>query len=141
MTSLVIGWGNTLRRDDGVGVLIAEEVESCGRDDVRTIAVPQLTPELAADIAAADRVIFVDAGATGEEVELIPLAAGRDGLHITHHATPDGLLTLAATLYEANPEAWLFTIPAHDLHHGEGLSEATRVAAWEAVDAIEDLLP
>ena len=46
---LVIGYGNTLRGDDGVGVLVADALEGWNQA-VRTLSVQQLTPELAADI-------------------------------------------------------------------------------------------
>ena len=52
---LVIGYGNTLRRDDAVGCLIADEVACWQRPGVRSMSVAQLTPELAAELAAARR--------------------------------------------------------------------------------------
>jgi Ni,Fe-hydrogenase maturation factor len=63
---LVIGYGNTLRRDDGVGVRVAEAVAADPRfAHVRVLAVHQLTPELALDIGSASLVIFVDADVRG----------------------------------------------------------------------------
>jgi Ni,Fe-hydrogenase maturation factor len=57
---LVIGIGNPLRGDDGVGRWLAQRA---GRwlapAQLRTVQ--QLTPELAADIALASRVLFIDA--------------------------------------------------------------------------------
>lgn len=76
LTTLIIGYGNTLRGDDGVGYRIAEifEQEEDGleshyseesRHTVRSHPCHQLTPDLAAELAQADRVIFVDAIAPG----------------------------------------------------------------------------
>jgi hydrogenase maturation protease len=45
---LLIGYGNTLRNDDGVGVRIAEIIAEENRPHVQVIATHQLTPELAA---------------------------------------------------------------------------------------------
>ena len=58
---LLIGWGNGLRQDDGVGLLIAERVEGWSRPRLEVLAIPQLTPELASRLAEAARVLFVDA--------------------------------------------------------------------------------
>jgi hydrogenase maturation protease len=44
---LVLGYGNTLRRDDAVGPLAAEAVAGWGRPGVLALALPQLLPELA----------------------------------------------------------------------------------------------
>ncbi|MFI5043071.1 MAG: hydrogenase maturation protease, partial [Acidimicrobiales bacterium] len=61
---LVIGYGNTLRSDDGVGwhaaALLAEDPRLAG---VEVLAVHQLTPELALDMSRATLVILIDAGA------------------------------------------------------------------------------
>lgn len=57
---LVIGIGNPLRSDDGVGWWLARRAERwLPASQLR--AVQQLTPELAADVAAAARVLFIDA--------------------------------------------------------------------------------
>jgi Ni,Fe-hydrogenase maturation factor len=84
---LVIGYGNTLRRDDGVGVRAAELIAADPRlAHARVLAVHQLTPELALDIGAVSLVIFVDADARGlpgaiEVHELVATgSAARSGL-------------------------------------------------------------
>lgn len=63
---LIVGYGNTLRRDDGVGVRAAELMGSDPRfAGIEVLTVYQLTPELALDIAAASLVVFVDADVRG----------------------------------------------------------------------------
>jgi Ni,Fe-hydrogenase maturation factor len=57
---LVIGIGNPLRGDDGVGWWLAERAETL-KPTPRVLRVQQLTPELAAELAAARRVLFIDA--------------------------------------------------------------------------------
>lgn len=57
---IVIGYGNTLRSDDGAGQKVAEILASWHLPQVRSISVHQLTPELAAPIAEAELAIFVD---------------------------------------------------------------------------------
>src|SRR5690242_16044076 len=83
---LIIGYGNTLRRDDGVGPRVAEAVESMALPGVRALPCPMLTPELADPIARAQRVIFVDAAVDApREVQLRELAPA-DSSQIMAHA-------------------------------------------------------
>jgi hydrogenase maturation protease len=128
-TILVIGYGNTLRNDDGVGQHIAREVAAQGWPGVRSIAVTQLTPELAADAAQAQLVIFVDAveGAVAQGVQAMDISAqAATGAvtqsAMTHHATPQGLLAMAQALYGACPRAMLVSVPGVNFELGEGLS-------------------
>ena len=58
---LVIGYGNTLRGDDGVGPRVAEAVEKLNLPGVRTLVCQQLSPEHADPISRVRKVVFVDA--------------------------------------------------------------------------------
>ncbi|MCL4804536.1 MAG: hydrogenase maturation protease, partial [Anaerolineae bacterium] len=68
---LVIGYGNPLRGDDGVGWRVVEALEE-SLSASSLIAVHQLTPELAGTISEVGQVVFVDAtaGNSPGEVEL-----------------------------------------------------------------------
>jgi hydrogenase maturation protease len=139
---LVIGYGNTLRTDDGVGRRVAMAVSSWQRPDVESIAVHQLTPELAEPLATAELAIFVDARLTdgGEAVEVRPLepSGGRGGLG--HASDPRALLAVARAIYGRSPRGWLVTVPAADLSLGEGLSPAAGRGAEEALGQIAALI-
>jgi len=120
---LVIGYGNTLRRDDGVGPKVAEAVAALALPGVRALACPLLTPELAEPIARADTVIFVDAAVDApREVRMRRLAPAASSQIMAHAASPATLLALARDVFGHAPEAWLLTIPAKDLGIGEQLS-------------------
>ncbi len=135
---LVIGYGNPLRGDDGVGIaavgMLAGRVE-CGTAgacaQVRYTAVHQLTPELAADIAQAGLVIFIDAACDNVQGEITrrkvhPVRSSPETF--SHHLTPEILLTYSERLYGACPEAILFSVGGASFKHGEGLSEPVRAA-------------
>ena len=62
MATLVIVCGSTIRGDDGAGFRVADVVERKNLLGVNVIRVHQLTPELADDIAGAERTVIVDAG-------------------------------------------------------------------------------
>jgi hydrogenase maturation protease len=120
---LVIGYGNELRRDDGVGPRVAREVASWGVAGVVTTAVHQLTPELADAVGQAAAVLFVDATADGGTAGVFvqpvrPAAATQLG----HVCGPQALLALAETLSGRRPQAWLLTVVGRDFGFGEGLS-------------------
>ncbi|MFM7313194.1 MAG: hypothetical protein ACKO0M_08520 [Cyanobium sp.] len=81
--ALVIGIGNRLRGDDGVGFWLAERAEGL-QLPVKVKAVHQLTPELVDDLAGAARVLFIDAWIVGGRLaERTPAAADVPG---TAHA-------------------------------------------------------
>ncbi len=58
---LVIGYGNELRGDDGIGPHVVSELAALELPGVLTRIVHQLLPELAAELADTCLVIFVDA--------------------------------------------------------------------------------
>lgn len=63
--TVVLGWGNTARGDDGLGPLLAAHVEAMALPDVTVVEDWQLQIEHALDIAGADLVLFVDAARDG----------------------------------------------------------------------------
>ena len=121
-SALVIGIGNSLRQDDGLGLLVASQASGA-----LVRLVHQLTPELAAELVGIDRVLFVDAWGvspwTTPHPCLLPLEA--DGTSaMTHQLQPAQVLALCAALYQHRPRAALLLLPAHALGHGTGLSAA-----------------
>lgn len=133
---LVIGIGNRLRSDDGVGPRLAEEVEAWGLSGVESMAVQQLSPELAPRLAVCARVLFIDAwmvdrvgAAAAAALLLEPLVAqeitAAPPLRFSHHSSPQALLQLADGLYGRRPAAWWLRVPVHGLELGEQLSPAT----------------
>src|ERR1039458_9151480 len=120
---LVIGYGNTLRRDDGAGPKVADAVAALALPGVRSLACPLLTPELADPISRARVAIFVDAAVDApREVQLRMLAPADTSQIMAHAASPATLLALARDVFGHAPEAWWLTIPAEDLGIGEELS-------------------
>ncbi|MGC8640393.1 MAG: hydrogenase maturation protease [Isosphaeraceae bacterium] len=140
---LVIGFGNTLRRDDALGCLIAREVEAWRRQGVQALSVAQLTPELALTIADAQAVYFVDArgGPTCSEVqveELEPLESATPSM--VHASSPRFLLGLCRAAWGRCPPSWLVSVPAVDFEIGEGLSAVAELGMQQALDTIDWLI-
>lgn len=137
---LVIGYGNTLRGDDGVGPRVAEAVGSMGLPGVRTLICQQLSPEHADPISQADVVIFVDAAVDApDEVQLRQLEPNESSQLMAHAADPRTLLALARDVFGHCPRAWWLTIPAVNLEFSETLSSGTQRGLKEAVEKIQTL--
>jgi hydrogenase maturation protease len=144
MTVLVIGYGNTLRGDDRVGYQVAETVSEWQLPQVRSIAVHQLLPELAADIAEVEIVVFVDAIVTQDptqtNITITPIFAGGDENFSTHIITPQLLLGITQKLYGATPVAYILTIPAIDFTLGANLSSIACRGKDLALDYLKSAL-
>jgi hydrogenase maturation protease len=142
MKTLVIGYGNSLRGDDGVGPLVAEQVAAWSLPDVRSLSVHQLTPELAAEIAQAEVVYFVDACVGRSQASIEPIEPVEVTSRIDHLWSPSVLLHLAQTLYDADPAAYQILIPAIQFDYGETLSEIARDGAdWAIAKLASELRP
>lgn len=145
-SKLVIGYGNDLRRDDGAGRRVADEIASLRLPGVAVVSAHQLTPELAEALSDATVAVFVDARLPdGEDdvdvrVERIASGASPPPNAIGHFGDPRQLLPLTRTLYGRAPEAWWVTIPAKDLGFGEFLSESASRGVETAVRETRRLL-
>jgi hydrogenase maturation protease len=134
---LVIGYGNTTRRDDGAGWYIAQHLMA-HHAPLEAIATHQLTPELADTISHAGFVIFIDACAAMPAGRvLIDSVHGVDDASLVHQMTPAGLLTLAQALYGQSPDALLVTINGRDFGYGEGLSDEVEAACHQVIGWLE----
>nr|MDQ2730551.1 hydrogenase maturation protease [Armatimonadota bacterium] len=64
--ALVIGYGNPLRRDDGLGPMAAQRLAALADPlRVQVLTPYQLSPELAEPISQARFVLFIDASEEG----------------------------------------------------------------------------
>jgi hydrogenase maturation protease len=137
---LVIGYGNTLRSDDGVGPRVAAEVEKLRLPGVLTLSCPQLTPELADPLSQAAAAVFVDASVDQRgPVRMSRLDPSESSQILAHAADPRVLLALARDAFGRAPEAWMVTIPARELGFGERLSRTARLGLTGGVRAVRAL--
>jgi hydrogenase maturation protease len=139
--ALLIGYGNPLRRDDGLGPHIAAVIQELGLPKVRTRIVHQLAPEMAEELSTASRAVFVDASieSTANGVTVKPLEPG-GAIGVSHAFDPQLLLCLAQTLFGHAPRAWLIQVAGDDFGAGEGLSAAASRRSERAVQITRNLL-
>ena len=149
MTILLIAYGNSMRRDDGAGLALANIIEQIWRSQdvtVRRLSIHQLTPELAADMAEPDisAVVFVDACVADDPDQALiptirPLSQAVDmSPTIGHHLSPELLMVYSAKLYDKTPPCWMITIPGVDFGVGDALSEPVKQALAGSEALIED---
>jgi hydrogenase maturation protease len=135
---LIVAYGNSLRRDDGGGLILAEKMELQLRGRglaVECVGVHQLTPELSEDIAdeRVSTVVFVDTrvatpGEGPAAVEVSSVGQAESSVPVGHHLDASVLMLYVRLLYKREMPAWLVTVPGYDFSHGEGLSAPTREA-------------
>jgi len=141
---LVIGYGNPLRGDDGVGCVIAEELAKRISDPdskIQVVACHQLNPELAEPIAETRAVIFIDASVELEpgEVRVTTLAPDRfSPAAFAHSMKPSALLATASELFGQAPPAKTVGIGAASFDTGMNLTPQVRRAVSSAITAVEN---
>jgi hydrogenase maturation protease len=152
---LIIGFGNTLRRDDGAGAVAARllgDDPRLVREEVEVLERYQLLPEMSLDIAESTLVVFVDADMRGlpGSIEIHPIdpetaartdadARAEPGAS-SHHVGGGELVALAAQLTGARPEAVAIGIGIADIEMGEGLSPVVEAAMPRVVEIVVDLV-
>lgn len=141
--ALLLACGNCLRQDDGVGLRIAEAMEPVfPASRLRIVAAQQFTPEMAADLAATDLVIFVDACASeaAGAIRVVQVVAKSESVE-THRLDPPGLMAIAETLCGHAPaRAFMVTVGASSFGYGEDLSGPLRQAVPQAVRLVTHLV-
>ena len=128
---LVYGYGNPGRQDDGLGVLLVEELaawaQSAGRPWLVFDTNYQLNAEDALAAAGREIVIFVDA--CGDQAEDFRLAALRPAASVsfsTHAMSPESVIAFARELYGANPAAYLLTLKGYGWEPNAAMTAAAR---------------
>ena len=142
MSTLIIGYGNQSRRDDGIGWFVLEQLAALDLPNVELETTHQLEVEAAETISHFDAVIFVDAAIpeAPEPVQRSVVTPNFQSHAVAHYLTPADVLSLCKTLYHREPKAVLFSIRGHDFNFGTTLTPEVEQAAREVVKQIADLV-
>ncbi len=155
MKTLIFGYGNADREDDGVAWHVLKEVMLLNhlpepldldieytdeQNQTEYIFQLQLTPEIAYDLDQFDRVCFIDAhtGAVPEDVHFEKITPVFQKSPFTHHLTAASLLSIAETLHHKVPETILVSVRGYQFGFSRDLSPTTRLLCRQAADIILD---
>jgi hydrogenase maturation protease len=140
---LILGYGNPLRGDDGVGWHAAEHLlERSVELHAEVTSCHQLMPELAEPLSRAERAIFIDAriGQTPGTVEISEVAAGAPKCPtLSHRLDPATLVALAQGLYGKAPEAWILTVTGESFAYTDRLSASVQRSLPELIRQVKTL--
>ena len=155
--TLVIGYGNLDRGDDGVAHHVVNELrqrlgqpplnegdtglEKLGAQ-VDSILLMQLVPELVDTLFDYDRVIFIDAHVREDMPDLYctPVLPEYTTSAFTHHMTPAMILALVKLVHHRNPEGYIVSIRGHNFDFHRHLSLATQAMVPVAVETVLQII-
>ncbi|MCS7186588.1 MAG: hydrogenase 3 maturation endopeptidase HyCI [Armatimonadota bacterium] len=138
----IVGVGNRLRGDDGVGSVIAEQLQPLEGEHVLIIDAETVPENFLGNLLEAkpEVVLFIDAvdfkGEVGEWV-LVPLSALADKIPSTHTAS---LKLLGQILENNGVESWLLAIQPRQIGFGIPMSEEVASTAHQLVQMLTKLI-
>ena len=139
---LIIGYGNPLRADDGVGWQAARRLTELLQDEpIEILALHQLTPELAEPISRADLIIFIDASLEGQpgswKCERLELDTTL-GNSLAHHFTPRSLLAYAQAIFKVSPTALVVSVAGESFAYCDQLTPRVETALPQVVEHVRE---
>jgi len=142
--TLVVGCGNPLRQDDGLGWTAAAQLSDENTNPlVKIITCEQLNPELATEMSEADRVIIVDASTIGHagQVKVEKVMPNNSPTRtMSHELQLATLLTYAGELYHSSPETFIITVSGESFGYGDQLTPAVSGALKKTLQTIQTLV-
>lgn len=137
----LVGVGNLLRSDDGVGPLIAEKIAKKDIPGVSVIMSQLLNIELLEDAIGYERILIIDAGAVGKGVTLKKIECPSGSSQASsHHLSPEFLLAMAQELYETDLNLYVCCIRGENFDVGNTLSASVVELIPQAVAKVEEFL-
>ncbi len=151
--TLIIGYGNADRQDDGAGwhilrnlaLRLGEKVSDDPGEMFEVFSekadlmfILQIYPELAETVSHYDRVCFVDAHTSDipDPISWQEISPEYEKSPLTHHMSPRTVLSIAATIYEHQPTAILVSVRGYHFQFERELSPETEKLADQASERI-----
>ena len=137
----IIGIGNTIRGDDGVGKYVAEQIEKNNLPGITVITTHQLDMGLAEDISKFDTVLFIDASFSENTFSLLPLLPdNHPSQSFSHQVNASVIVSLSQQLFSTHTKFYICAIGVNNFEIGNGISETTKANADAAIAAITNWL-
>jgi hydrogenase maturation protease len=139
-TKLVLGYGNTLRSDDGFGPYVVRALRALESSrSLRLLEQPLLTVELVEELAQSELCVLLDASTTGDvgTLRVRQIKPCDVEMSVMGHAlSPTQLLALTAQLTGRSPVCWLMTARAVTFELGEQLSPVVAALVPLAIERV-----
>jgi hydrogenase maturation protease len=133
----LVGIGNILRGDDGLGNYIIEAFASLKMNNVNTFAVHQLQIELLEELQYFDAVIFVDASLKKDALSFEKVHAGSFvPTASSHRMDAEMLVQLSKKLYHSNTCFYSCAVKGYHFEMGNNLSPQAKANAKKAIEKI-----
>jgi hydrogenase maturation protease len=156
-STIIIGYGNPDRQDDGVAWHILaglaqrldrkvptdwEEPFEIGEDFPHILFQLQLNPEVSETLAQYENILFVDAhtGDIPNDIQFGEVSEGFQTSPFTHHMTAEACLDLTRTFYQSKPRAFLLSVRGYSFGFTQNLSPQTAFLSAIAVNKGMDWL-
>ncbi len=138
---LVIGVGNPLRSDDGVGPHIAHKIKEKNIPGVKVKVVHQLNIELLEEVGEYEKILLIDASFLGQGLVFKKVQASEhEHGSSSHHLSPELFWALAKKLYHKNLNLYLCAIRGRSFAMSEQLSPEVQLMVPKALDEISAFL-
>ena len=138
-TFLIVGVGNTLRGDDGIGAYICSHIDKLNVPGIKTLVVQQLDTELLETFMQFDHIILADATLEEDTVVFYPLKPGETfPVSSSHHVNAGLLASLAEKLFHKDLSFMICAVKGEHFDMGEHLSVTARQNADAAIGIICD---
>lgn len=144
-STIVIGIGNLLRRDDGAGILAARQLRTVLPSDIPVYESAADVSELLDLFSRADRVVLLDAISGIPDGEILHrhgpnFALPSKSAHSSHALSVAQILDLARALGQLPAIVLLYGIGGSDFGIGEGVSDSVARGIQSAVQIICEAL-
>lgn len=138
-TILVVGVGNTLRGDDGIGAYICSCMAALKIPGVETLLTHQLDTVLLDELMQANHIIIADASFEGKSVDFFKVN-GNEPLQgsSSHHMSAPLLMQMAKTIYQKELPMMICAVAGYRFGMKEKLSVRAKKNADKAVAIIRE---
>ncbi|MFL5688292.1 MAG: hydrogenase maturation protease [Chloroflexota bacterium] len=140
---VVVGYGNPLRGDDGVGWRVAESLLADPRlAGAHVMTVHQLLPELASELGEAALAVLIDAkiGESPGSISVAQVTPSPDRSAWTHHLTPAVLAGLARQVAGRSADVVVVSIGIASTEPDPGLTREVADAVSPAREVVAELV-
>ena len=107
---VIIGYGNSLRGEDGFGIEVIEKLRTFSDLQIKLITVYSLTPELSLELLDADEIIFIDACYDAEHSYVFACSLLRQIPKFSHHMEPQLLISILKNLYDRDIDFSIYSM-------------------------------